>query len=154
RLLEDYGRLPRSNDPTYREWEKWLKGPVPTLPVTFDQGAAAESPRAVYLSVVHPLVRQAARFLETTDPAFVALTAPSDAAPDGRHFFAVYRWAKQGVKPDESLVAVADDPRLEEELFSLLRSASDDSAAPLPSDVECDALDGRHHRKWAEERAR
>ena len=69
-LLDDFRRLPRSNEPVAREWEKWLKGSQPTIPVTFDQQAAAENPKAVYLFVAHALVRQAARFLEITEPAY------------------------------------------------------------------------------------
>ncbi|MHB1557723.1 MAG: DEAD/DEAH box helicase, partial [Isosphaeraceae bacterium] len=90
RLLEDYKRLPRSSDLASRDWEKWLKGPLPTLPVTFEQETAVENPKAVYLSVVHPLARQAARFLEITEPACVTLTAASESIPAGTHFFAVY----------------------------------------------------------------
>ena len=45
-LLDDYRRLPRSTEPIARDWEKWLKGTLPTMPVTFDQQAAAENPKA------------------------------------------------------------------------------------------------------------
>ena len=62
-LLEDFRRLPRSSEPVARHWEKWLKVAQPTLPVTFDQATATESPKTAYLSVLHPFVRQAARFL-------------------------------------------------------------------------------------------
>jgi SNF2 family DNA or RNA helicase len=149
-LLDDFKRLPKSNDPASREWEKWLKGSLPTLSVTFDQGVAAENPKAVHLSVVHPLVRQAARFLEITEPAYVTLTARAESIPAGARFFALYRWVKHGTKPDEMLVAVADDPQVEEALFGLIQTAVDGGSAPLPSPEECDALDTRHHRKWSE----
>jgi len=153
-LLEDYKRLPRSNDVVSREWEKWLKGSLPTLPVTFQQEMAAENPKVVYLSVVHPLVRQAARFLEITEPVYAALTAASDTITAGTRLFALYRWAKDGVKPDESLVPVADDVQVEEALFDLLQAARDGGPATLPTADECDALDSRHHLKWSEARAK
>jgi ATP-dependent helicase HepA len=149
-LLDDFKHLPRSYDTASREWEKWLKGSLPTLSVTFDQEAAAENPKSVHLSVVHPLVRQAARYLEITEPAYVTLSARTDTIPAGSHFFALYRWVKHGTKPDEMLVEVADDPQIEEALFGLLQSGSDGGPALLPSPDECDALDTRHHRKWAE----
>lgn len=152
-LLDDYKRLSRSNDPVSREWEKWLKGSVPTLAVSFEQEVAAENPKAAHLSVLHPLVRQAARSLEITEPVYVALTAPSDAVPAGTHRFALYRWSKQGVKPDESLVPVTADPSLEASLLTLLQTARDGEPAP-PNPVECEALDARHHGKWIEEQAR
>ena len=66
-ILEDYRRLPRSVGTAGARWERWLKGSQPTLPVTFEQETATENPKTVHLSVLHPLVRQAARFLEITE---------------------------------------------------------------------------------------
>jgi len=149
-LLDDFKRLPKSNDPASREWEKWLKGSVPTLSVTFDQAAAAENPKAVHLSVVHSFVRQAARYLEVTEPTYVTMSTRAESIPAGSHFFALYQWVKHGTKPDEMLVAVADDPQVEDALFGLIQTAVDGGPAPLPSPEECDALDTRHHRKWSE----
>jgi hypothetical protein len=152
-VLEDYKRLPRSVEPIAREWEKWLKGDQPILSVTFEQETAAENSKTVHLSVVHPLVRQAARFLEVTEPKYFALTLQNNELPPTRHHFALYRWTKHGVKTDELLVPVADDARVEGSLFDLLRIAGDDITAPLPNEDECNALDARHHQKWTEAQA-
>ena len=150
---EDYKRLPRSIEPVAREWEKWLKGAQPTLSVTFEQETAAENPKAVHLSVVHPLVRQAARFLEITEPKYVALAVESNEIPPGAHHFALYRWTKHGVKPDELLIAVATIRDSKHPVLPCLQSAGDPGSAPLPDAAECDALDARHHRKWTEAQA-
>lgn len=147
-ILEDYRRLPRSVEPLAREWERWLKGSQPTLPVTFEQETATENPKTVHLSVLHPLVRQAARYLEITEPKYCSLTAHSDKLSPGTHHFALYRWTKHGIRSDELLVPVADDPQLEESVLSLLPSAIDFAATPPPDDAECDALDARHYSKW------
>lgn len=152
-LLADYMMLPRSTDPVSREWEKWLKGGQPTLSVTFDQATAAEHLRAVHLSVLHPLVRQAARFLEIGEPQFCLIEASIDGLPEGDHPFALYRWAKHGVRSDEELIAVVDVPEVEEALLDLLPYAHDASGAKLPSQDVFDALDERHHSKWAEAQA-
>lgn len=153
KLLDDYKRLPRSIEPIAREWEKWLKGAQPTIAVTFDQETAAENPKAVHLSVVHPLVRQAARFLELEEPAYVNLVAQDIDLPHGEHYFALYRWKKHGVKPDEALVAVAVEPAVEASLLKILQSATETGHAALPEAKECDALDVRHHGKWTEAQA-
>lgn len=153
-LLNDYKRLPRSIEPIAREWEKWLKGAQPTLSVTFDQETAAENPKAVHLSVVHPLVRQAAHFLEIKEPKYFTLSVQNNEMPPGIHHFALYRWTKHGIKPDEELVAVSEDPQLEMLLFALLKSSSDPGSVPLPDAAECDALDARHHRKWTDAQAK
>ena len=153
RLLEDYKRLPRSSEPVAREWEKWLKGAQPTLPVTFDQKAAAEQANVVHLSVVHPLVRQAARFLQRDQAVYTAITAQSTDVPQGEYLFGIYLWKKQGVKPDELLVPVASDPAIEDALLSILQSVTDLENAVIPDIAEFDALDARHYTKWTAARS-
>lgn len=153
RLLEDYRRLPRSIEPIAREWEKWLKGGQPTLAVTFDQDAATENPKAVHLSVVHPLVRQAARHLDLDEPGVCAVAVKSEDVAPGEYPFAIYRWSMRGIKPDQSLVAVSDDAAIEASLFSLLQKATNADAALLPDRSEFNALDARHHGKWAAAKA-
>ncbi|BAV33389.1 helicase [Sulfuricaulis limicola] len=153
KLLDDYRRLPRSIELIARDWEKWLKGAQPTMAVTFDQTTAAENPKAAHLSVVHPLVRQAAHYLELDEPTYVSLSVEDADLPPGEHRFALYRWTKHGVKPDEALVAVAADPAVEAALLKILQSATETGNAALPEAVECDALDVRHHGKWTEAQA-
>ena len=152
-LLDDYRRLPRSIDPVAREWEKWLRGALPTLSITFEQQTAAENPKVVYLSVLHPLVRQAARYLEVTDPKYCALAAVNRDISPGVYPFALYRWAKHGIRPDETLMPVSTDPDVECSLLDLLRSARDFGPVPSEHFDELDAIDSRHHSKWIEARA-
>lgn len=149
-LLDDYKRLPRSIEPVAREWEKWLRGGQPTLSVTFDQHAAAENPKTSYLSILHPFVRQAARFLEITEPKFCSLAAVSNEIPTGTYHFALYRWTKHGIRPDEVLVPVTDSPALEASLMAVLQSALDPGSESVPDSGECEALDARHHAKWTD----
>ena len=151
-LLDDYKRLPRSIEPIAREWEKWLKGGQLTLPVTYDQDAASENPKVVHLSVVHPLVRQAARHLEIDEPKICAVAAQSNDLPRGEHRFAIYRWFKRGIKPDQILVAICESLEIEVSLFALLKKATD-ADAQLPERKAFDALDAQHYQKWADEKA-
>lgn len=152
-LLDDFRRLPKSNEPIAREWEKWLKGPQPTISVTFDQQTAADNPKALHLTVVHPLVRQAAHALEAVGSHSCAVTLESADLPAGSHPFAIYRWSMHGVKPDRMLVPVADNSALESTLLSVLQNAHsvDGGSPPPPADKE--TLDTRHHTKWAEAQA-
>lgn len=151
-LLSDFSRLARSVDPISREWEKWLKGGQPTLAVTFDQETASENPKTVHISVIHPLVRQAARFLDVDEPQFCTLELHSDDLPVGDHPFALYRWTKHGVRPDEALVAIASDMALEGSLLGVLAQANHvDLALPGPDIFE--GLEFRHHAKWVEAQA-
>lgn len=151
-LLSDFSQLPRSVDPISRDWEKWLKGGQPTLAVTFDQEAATENPKTVHISVIHPLVRQAARFLDVDEPQFCTLEFDSADLSVGDHPFALYRWTKHGVRPDEALVAIATDKALESSLLEVLAQATHvDLALPDPDVFE--GLELRHHAKWVEAQA-
>ncbi|PLX85598.1 MAG: helicase [Desulfuromonas sp.] len=152
KLLADYKKLKRSNEPMAREWEKWLKGAHPTISITFDQEVAAENPKAIHLSVAHPLVRQAAHCLRLDDPVDVAISVQHTDLPPGEHHFAIYRWKKQGVKSDETLIAVAARQEIENALLTLLQMGSDNRKHSPLSISERDTLDMRHHLKWTEAR--
>ena len=147
-LLEDYRKLPRSTDPMSRAWEKWLKGTVPTLQVTFDQEAAVENPAAVLLALGHPLLRQAAAYLHEPEAVFVKLRAYHDSIPEGIHPFALYRWSRQGVRRDEELIPVVADGQVAAALLELLPLATDASDLESPSQHVLDELDAVHHQQW------
>ena len=150
-LLEDFRKAPRSADPMYRTWEKWLKGTSPTLPVTFEQECAVENGSAVLLSLGHPLLRQAAHYLQEEGPVAVRLLALHPSLPEGQYPYALYRWTKQGAKRDEELVAVAADPAIGDALLDLLQSATDAPNLELPSQETWDNLDSVHHQRWLAE---
>lgn len=146
-LLADFKQLKRSTDSISKDWEKWLKGGKPSLSVTFDQETASEDPNAIHLTVLHPLVRQAARFLETNEAIHCTLQA-TEGLDAGEYRFALYRWKKFGIKPDEELVVVADDAAVESALMKLLQKAIEPiEPHPAPS-RDFDDLDSLHHAKW------
>lgn len=147
-LLTDMKGLRKSTDPAFRQWEKWLKGSNPNLPITFDQDVASDQPEAAFLNVLHPLVRQAARYLERTDAVHVDIQVTSDRIPEGRHPFAIYRWKKLGVKQDEVLEPVAFDPEIESAILNLIPTALDSPEAVQLTSSVLDELDARHHLKW------
>ncbi len=153
KLLEDFRSQPRSTDPVARQWEKWLRSADPLLPVTFEQETAADGPKAVFLNVLHPLVRQAARYHERSGSVRVSLVASSEAIPPGHYPFALYQWRKVGIRSDEALVAVASDPKLKGVVMALLENAADDPATTEPGEAAVDQLDKRHHSEWRSARA-
>ena len=124
-LLEDYRKLLRSTDPMSRAWERWLKGTVPTLQVTFEQEAAVDNPAAVLLALGHPLLRQAAAYLHEPEAVVVKLRVFHASLSEGIHPFALYRWTRQGVRRDEELVPVVSDVQVASALLELLPFSSD-----------------------------
>ena len=154
KLLEDLrSSQPRLSDPVVRHWERWLRGADPLLLVTFDQETAAAEPNAVHLNVLHPLVRQAARFHERHEAVQVSLVASSETIPPGKYPFALYQWRKIGILSDDNLVAVATDPRLDDAMMPLLENANDETAGTELDKAVLDRLDSQHHTKWRSARA-
>ena len=154
RLLNDFARLPRSTDPVARRWEKWLKGADPMLSVTFDQESAAARPDVVHLNILHPLVRQAAREQQRSEAVHVSLTASSESLPAGEYPFALYRWRKVGIRLDETLIAVAAVPELDDAVMSLLAEADDAGDETVVEEVALNEIDQRHHGAWSAARAK
>lgn len=148
RLLEDFLKLPRSAEPPHRAWEKWLKGAQPLLTITFEQDAAREAPDATHLSVTHPLVRQAARFLDAREPRETSLRVTSAELPPGVHPFALYHWSRLGARPDETLVPVAASDAVARALPGLLHAAVD-ADLPPPDQQTRESLDATHYQAWA-----
>ena len=147
-LLDDFRRLPRCTDPTYRAWERWLKGAIPTLQVTFDQECAVENATAVLLSLGHPILRQAAAHLQQTEAVVVQLRATHESLPEGVYPFAIYRWSRQGAKRDEELVPVVGHPEIASNLLPLLQISLDAPELELPMQQVWDDLDAVHHQQW------
>ena len=150
-ILDDFRKLPRSTDPMNRSWERWLKGTAPTLSVTFEQEVAVEHTNAVLLSLGHPLLRQAAAFLQEGEAIAVRLTTSHRSLPTGLHPFALYRWAKQGARRDEVLVPVAKSSVIAEALLDVLATATDAPELEIPAQHVWDELDAEHHQRWLSE---
>lgn len=150
-LLEDFRRLPRSTDPMYRAWERWLKGTSPTISVTFEQEAAVENANATLLSLGHPLLRQAAAYLQEADAVAVRLSVVNEVLPEGLHPFALYRWARLGAKRDEDMIPVTESPALADALLEVLPSAVDAPVLAFPAQQVWDDLDKVHHQLWLRE---
>jgi ATP-dependent helicase HepA len=142
--------LPRSGDSAAREWERFLKGAAPTLPVTFDQRVAAENPAVAHLSLTHPLVRQAAHYAARTEPAETHLVVRDISIPSATYRFAIYRWTLHGVRSDEQLVVVTDTPEIDAVLLPLLLRAEGHDRQPSSEPEDFRDLDARHHTKWAD----
>ena len=123
------------------------------LSVTFDQEIAVAVPSAVHLNVLHPLVRQAARSQERTEAVQVSLVVTSESLPTGEYPFALYQWQKVGLKPDDALIAIASEPKLDSAVLSLLVGAVDAHLEAPVDDKTLDILDRRHHEVWTVERA-
>jgi len=152
RLLRDFQKFPRQNTPMYREWENWLKGDGPHLPVTFESECASEHPKAVFIMPLHPLVKQVALSFDTRKRIFTALRAKSDEIPVGRYEFAIYQWQSHGIREDLVLQPISSSETVTEHLAGLLEKAEKDpnGNADMANSEIWDELDVQHYKLWSE----
>jgi ATP-dependent helicase HepA len=147
-LLDDFRRLVKSTDKSYRAWESWLKGSEPNLQVTFSQDCAVEHEDATLISLGHPLVRQATQYLHVADVANVQLSLTSESLPVGGHPFCIYQWTKLGSKKDDEFVVVSSDKMVSDLLMDLLPSCKEASGIKMGNTDVWNGLDKIHHKKW------
>ena len=152
-LLRDLRQIPKQTGTSYREWETWLRGGEPHLPITFEAGCAAQHLEATFVTPLHPLAKQAAMAADTRKPARTALRVRTDKVPAGRYRFAVYQWRLKGIKQDLVLMPVGSSDALTPLLGRLLESAVDADEQRQLSGGARDMLDEEHYRRWAEARA-
>jgi len=155
-LLRDFQQLPRQNTTAYREWENWLKGGNPHLPITFESDCAMQHPEASFIMPLHPLVRQAAMSFDSRQRVVATLKAQTNEVPAGRYEFAIYQWRFHGIKEDLVLRPIASSETITAHLGRLLEKAVD-LAADDPGEIGVpvwDELDARHYNLWSEARAK
>src|SRR5260370_27801394 len=82
-VLRNLQQLPRQLSPVFREWEKWLKGSSPFLPVTFDAAYAVEKRDITFLNAIHPLPQQAAQTFKKNGVLYTAFFAADSSLASG-----------------------------------------------------------------------
>ena len=154
-LLGAFRQLPRQSTAVYREWERWLKDGDQHLQVTFEAACAREHLEAAFITPIHPLVRQAALFVESQRPIVTSLAAVSTDVPQGTHKFAVYQWRFHGIREDLVIKPIASSAMVTKQIGSVLEGAVD-GPTKIPSGLDADGwedLDGLHYELWTKARA-
>jgi ATP-dependent helicase HepA len=154
-LLEDFRKLPRKPSPLYRDWEKWLKGNVPTLPITFDATTAEAKREATFITPIHPLALQASLANGEQQAVHTAFRVSDGGISPGSYPFAIYKWQKYGIREDVAFQPVCSETSLKESFFALLEKAEqvDPTKVTMPEKSMFDKLDSLHHGLWSQERA-
>jgi len=151
KLLEDFTHLPRENNPSYREWRKWLEGDDPYLSITFDREYAADHQEIMFITLFHPLVRQAAESFRLRGPISVSFRVKLPGF-SGEYPFVVYLWRYRGLREDVKLKFFALLEELEKYLSRLIFQAEDFSVSEVPSQKSFwKPLEERQYSAWCEE---
>ncbi len=150
-LRQDFNRLSRVKSSVKRNWEAYLKGSSQFHKITFDPEAAREDSGAFFITVVHPLVKQAAMYYATNEVSYINLKSCSDFIAPGKYPFAVYAWNYVGINPRFKLVTVCKDEDVGEELIELFQIAVSENATGNVSADSWDGLEEIQIGKWQAE---
>ena len=151
-LLPDFQRFSREKTRVFREWEKWLKGSDQHLPITFEADCATRYPDAVFIMPTHPLVKQAAAALNSTQDIITRLKVKTNKVPPERYEFAIYQWRFLGIREHLVIKPVATSEELTPHLNYLLERAMDGDTQGRDTLTEQDALEKMHQQLWSEAR--
>ncbi|QDT24352.1 DEAD/DEAH box helicase [Gimesia chilikensis] len=146
KMLQDARVFSSNNDIQQRNWEKWLKGNEPHLPITFDGETANEDRSVQLLSPVHPLTRQAAFSFDThTDPE-IHLSVTDNRFTEGVYPFAIYQWDFIGLRHDLELIVISDNESISSHFFELMQVATDSDS--VISEMDLTTLESLHYNCW------
>ncbi len=151
-LRDDFRKLPSGRNAVRQSWDVYLKGKTPMHTITFDSDAAEKNRDAFFITAMHPLAKQAAKYFESTEKAYIRLQYANDDILNGTYHFSVYAWSYKGLNPHFRLVVVCDDDALADELPDILQEAQS-SVAPIkmqPSDW--DTLEKKQVKLWMDEK--
>ena len=153
-LLEDYRsmRLPRNS--LNRKWELYLKGNDSTHPITFTSETAEKNRNAFFVTPVHPLLKQAARYFKTEDQVCIHLEYFSDEVPKGDYAMAIYAWDYIGLRSNFRLIPICENPVLESMITENILTSSGAKNSETPRTMNWNALEELQVNALMKERAR
>ena len=151
-LLEDFRKLSNIKSALKRRWENYLKGSEPMHKLTFTSETASKERKAFFITPVHPLVKQAARYYATSNVSYIHLEYYSDELQEGTYPFSIYAWSYVGLNPMFRIVPVCGSDLIAAELTDILQEAE---TSPIHSTVDKGmwaGLEGRHIALWQREK--
>ena len=151
-LLEDFRALTNVRSGFKRKWELYLKGADPMHKITFVSEVASKERKAFFITPMHPLVKQAAKYFSQDKPRYLHLELHTDEYPAGTYPFSIFAWTYVGVQPMFKVVPICSDSAVENDLIEILQTAS---TITTPLDVNnslWEPLEGRHIALWQKEK--
>ena len=149
RLKENLAKLNLANaNNATKLWNAYLKSNAPQIRVTYDATTAKDNREATFLTQMHPLVQQAARYESKQLPCVIGVSISDDSIPAGDYEFLIYAWKYVGLRPDIKLIAVSDNEQVQANILAFLQYASDYAFDDGAHTAKWDAMDSIHYEKW------
>lgn len=150
-LLDDFKRYKIPRNAENRTWEKKLRQGDQHIQITFDSKCSKENTQAILITISHPLVRQAARFLESANKTVTVLKVKTDKVQSGSYPFAVFQWKLSGEREDLQLKPFSAYAELNTFMLDMLRE-SRGITCHINTDIHnWDEVEQIHYGLWEQE---
>lgn len=151
-LKEDFRRLPNVRSAVKQSWEQFLKGTKPNLKITFLQEAAEKNRDAQFITTVHPLVKQAAKYFETNEQLNINISMHSDTIKAGVYPFSIYVWKYVGIKPSVKIKVLCDNEEVVSEWNDIMQCASTVPVQDAVDSTMWEVLEKKNIELWKVEK--
>src|SRR5258708_18489205 len=154
-VLNHLQQFPRQPSPVFREWEKWLKGSSPNLPVTFEATCAADKREVTFLNAIHPLAQQAARTFRKNEVLSTAFSVIDPSFTPGIYHFGIWLWQKIGIRDEVVLQPICNNQAITDRFLEVLEHGLPipPGEIQLPDQAVFDQLDVNHQSLWSQAQA-
>ncbi|MFM9414247.1 DEAD/DEAH box helicase [Peptococcus simiae] len=156
KLLEDFRNLEVVSDSSSVGWERFLKGGKATHEITFEAEAAEANENIFFITSMHPLSRQAAKYYATDQVARICMTCDYDQIAPGEYPFSLYAWKYTGLKNNFELICISEEDDLSQNLLEIILGDCRDLKTVSDADYKeaWDHLEESHIKKWEQSKNR
>ncbi len=153
-LLDDFRKLSNIRTGQKRKWELYLKGSEPLHTITFVSETASRERKAFFITPMHPLVKQAAKYFASNDISHIHVDYISDDLPEGTYPFSVYAWNYVGMQPMFKVVPICSTEFVEKEILTILQEAKTSTDPTAVTRGLWEGLEARHVLLWQEAKSK
>ena len=147
-IKKDLAKLPVSRNALRRNWENYLNGKKATVTITFDPDTAEKNRDYMFITALHPLVKQAALHFSVADTAYIKIRAYSEILPEGMFPFSVFSWRYTGTNPFSKLITICENSDVAHELPDILQNNPESVSEELDAVPNWDGLELLHTNEW------
>lgn len=151
-LLEDFRKLSNIKSALKRRWENYLKGSEPLHRITFASETASKERKAFFITPMHPLVKQAAKYFATSNVSYIHLDYNTDDLPEGTYPFSIYTWSYVGLNPGFRVVPICENDLIAADLTDILQEAETSLAHSTVDKAIWTSLERKHISLWQHEK--
>lgn len=150
-LRDDLKKLTGGRNALRRSWQNYLSGNKPNHSITFDPETASKERDSFFITAMHPLAKQAAKYYSHRESAYLHLQLHTSEIPSGQYVFSVYAWQYTGYNTYTKLITVCENEKIAVELPFLLEDADSSESKPN-GQFNWSNIENHHVSMWLEAR--